>query len=77
MIEHNAIGDNGLAAPAPGLLVQSTARPVVRGNVFGVGGAPEAVWVPSADPALEAENTFHGFPPRARFVRVLPGAPTK
>jgi parallel beta-helix repeat protein len=73
-IEHNTIADNGRDAPAPGLLIRSSVRPVVRGNVFGAGSAPEAVWAPAEDASLEAENTFRGFPPRARVLKVVPGA---
>ena len=77
VIEHNAIADNGRETPAPGLLIRSSGRPIVRSNVFGAGGAPEAVWAPAADAAIEAENAFRGFPPRARVVRVVPVAAAK
>jgi len=58
-LRNNVVRNNGVAArnPQPGLLVRSTAKLTVNGNIFAGNGA-EAVWLPAVDPLLLETNAF-------------------
>jgi PPM family protein phosphatase len=58
-IENNVIRNNGMDrnSPLPGLLVRSSFRGLIAGNIFARNGA-EAIWLPAADESMMARNAF-------------------
>ena len=73
-IENNVIVSNGAGkTPRPGVLVRSTVRPIVIGNIFLSNGA-EPLWLPEADPNIIERNYYNvsGKPDRRPKYRLIP-----
>jgi len=76
-IEHNTVAANGNqpGALSPGLLIRSTGRPTIAGNIFVANGA-EAIWLPALDEQIVQHNYFTsaGKPDKRKPFRILPPA---
>ena len=76
-LENNIVVSNGMQQGAlrPGLLLHSSVRPSITGNIFLSNGA-EAVWLTAADDQIALRNYFSVSGPmgRRKPIRVIPNA---
>jgi hypothetical protein len=74
VVENNLVFSNGAGkVPRPGLLLRSTVRPHVAGNIFLSNGA-EAIWLPHDDPNIIDRNYYNvsGKPDKRPRFRIVP-----